>query len=243
MKSLTLLLISSLILLSGCAEKVASFEDEPPPSNITPGEDLIFFWVFDGTLANNTELVRIDAKFAPSGEAYIEFVSALTGYPNTNRKASMERRNAPTDLNYRPEGNNNIPFDQANIRGMQVKQPFEGPNGENTLIFHLPSTGFEALYFSFAAMDEGAASALQFDYSTSAGEPVWTTNGLPAVSINQSLASDDFKLHELNLANIEAANNNPNLKLRVRFTVPDGDLDNGDRVTFNNVALDGTAIN
>ena len=238
-RALLFFLIAACIY--GCAEKLASFEDEPP-TNIDAGENLIYFWVFDGGVANNTELEHLNANFPENTNAHIEFVSSLSGYPNTNRKGSMERRNRPTDINYRPEGNGGLSFAESNMRAIQVRQPFEGPNGENTMIFHLPSTGFKDLALSFAAMDEDAASALQFDYSVSSGQPTWTTTGLNPGSITQSLTTGDFRLFTLNLANVTDANNNPNLKVRIRFVVPDGDADNGDRVTFNNVALDGNPI-
>jgi len=233
-----------LMLASGCAEKIASVQDEPEPLpvNNNPGENLIYFWLFGGNLANNTELEQIESTFPSDSDARIVFSSSLSGYPNTDRRGSMERRNRPTDLNYRPEGNDGISFADADMRGMQVKQPFEGPNGENILVFELPSTGFKDLIFSFAAMDEDAATSLLFDYSVSAGQASWITTGLNQASINQSLITDDYKLFQLNLANIQEANNNPNLKIRIRFIVPDGDADNGDRVTFNNVALDGNTI-
>lgn len=191
-------------------------------------------------MENNTELQNLAASFPDESGAFIEYVSALPGYPDTDRRASMERRNQPTELNYRPEGNANIPFEESDMRGLQVRQPFTGANGENMLIFHLPSLGYEALIFKFAAMDEGAATAIQLDYSVQSGEPEWITDGLSPAQINQSLATDEYRLYELNLANIPEANDNPDLKIRLRFVTPDGDADDGNRVTFNNFSLDGT---
>lgn len=249
MKSTCTYFLFLTLLIAGCAEKVASVQEEseqpptePPPTNNQPGENLLYFWFFDSNLPNNTELESINATFPDESDARIEFISSLDGYPNTNRRGSMERRNRPTDINYRPNGNNDVAFADANMRGIQVKQPFEGSNGENTMIFHLPSVGFKDLLFSFASKDEDAATALLFDYSVTATQTTWTTSGLSQSSINQSIVTDDYRLFELNLANIEDANDNPNLKVRLRFIVPDGDADNGDRVTFNNVALDGNPL-
>jgi len=217
-------------------------ETTPPPA---AEAELIYFWFFDGDLANNTELETIDATFpSEENEAFIEFISALEGYPNTNREASMERRNRPTDINYRAEGNNNVDFEDAegDMRGVQVRDPFTGPNGENTMVFHLPTTGFEDVVFSLASKDEDAADGLIFDYSVTDGDPEWITGGLDNSQIFQDLETDEYQLFELDFSGLEAANDNPDFKIRLRFDVADGEANEGDRVTFNNVALDGNAI-
>jgi putative ABC transport system ATP-binding protein len=53
----------------------------------------------------------------------------------------MERRNRPTGINYRPEGYHGRPYDANRMRALQIRQPFTGDGGENTLIFDLPTTG------------------------------------------------------------------------------------------------------
>lgn len=253
MKTLRLLplVLVMLLMVAGCAEKVASVQDNndttPPPDNeqpgiVLPGDDLIYFWIFDGRVPNNRELTRLDATFEAQNEAFFEFFSGLPGYPNTNRKGSMERRNMPTEINYKPAGNDNKPFETSDMRGIQFRQPFEGQAGDHTVIFSVPTTGFSAIQFSLAGMDEGAASALRFDYSVTSGEPNWITTGLPQTAIIQSLTTGDFKLFKVDFANISAVDNNPDFKIRMRFLVPDGDVDNGDRVTINNVALEGSVI-
>ena len=68
----------------------------------------------------------------------------------------MERRNSPTVLNYIPEANNNIPFASANMRGIQIKQPFQYQGMENTLLFNFSTEGYKNLIFGFAAKDEDA---------------------------------------------------------------------------------------
>jgi hypothetical protein len=60
----------------------------------------------------------------------INYQSCLPGYPypigDPNRnKASMERRNSPTTINYRPEANGNVAFAAADMKGLQIKQPFQ----------------------------------------------------------------------------------------------------------------------
>ncbi len=204
--------------------------------------ELIYFWVFDNNLPNNTPIETINATFGLTGGGLLSYHSALAGYPfdptHPNwRKASLERRNAPTPINYRPEGNNNVPYAGANVLAVQVKQPFTGDGGENTLIFHMPTTGFKDVVFSFAAKDEGAADMLIIDYSVVPGEPVWTTDGLAATEFP---LSPDYLLYSIDYSNGPGdVNGNPFFKIRIRFDGDDMTVDAGNRVTFNNVSLDG----
>lgn len=203
---------------------------------------LIYYWLFDVTLPNNTPLEVVEPHFSSTNfGAQLNYHSALAGYPFTSghpdwRKASMERRNAPTAINYRPEGNDGIAFEDANMRGIQIRQPFTGDGGENTLIFQLPADGFKDLIFSFAAKDEGAAGFLTVDYSVEPGEPVWITDGL--LKANYSL-HEEYQLFQVNFTYIHFVNGNPDFKIRIRFGGADMSADNGDRVTFNNCSLDG----
>lgn len=214
---------------------------DPP---VFPQHELVYFWLFDNTLPNDTPLQQIAATYQPAGNGLLQFHSALQGYPfqpgHPNwRKASMERRNAPTEINYRPGGNDSIAFAQSNMRGLQVKQPFTGNGGENALIFHMTSVGKENLIFSFAAKNENAAEYLLPEYSVQSGEPQWITTGL--VQDTLPLLST-YQLYEIDFGAIGQANNNPNFKVRIRFGGANMSVDNGDRVTFNNFSLDGVAL-
>lgn len=211
---------------------------------VTQADELIHFWIFDSSLANDTPLESIHATYSMAGTGRIEFQSALAGYPFDNshpdwRTASMERRNAPTEINYRPMGNDNLDFAQANMRGLQIKQPFTGDGGENTVIFHLPTTGYQNVIFRFAAMDEGAADALRFDYGIGPDQSAWTTVQL---TTDTAALSPSFQLYTLNFAGIAAADNNPDFRIRIRFDGSDMQAANGDRVTFNNVSLEGARL-
>ncbi|MDQ2077993.1 CotH kinase family protein [Marinimicrobium sp. ABcell2] len=196
-----------------------------------------YFWFFDNNLANNTELETIAPHFAIAPGAHIEFQSALEAYPDTDRTASMERRNRPVELNYQTEGNYGLDFSEAegSMRGMQVTQPFQGAAGENTLIFHMPTAGMANPVFRFAAMDEGAAQYVRIDYAINAGQPVWRTLGLEGHTF--ALLEDSYQLYEADFSNINSVNDNPHFRVRMRFVGDDMTTDNGDRVTFNNISL------
>ncbi len=203
--------------------------------------DLISYWFFGSDLPNNTPLETIMPAFSRRTSSIIEFRSALEGYPFDEnheywRTASLERRNAPTELNYHPEANNDIIYEDSDMRGVQVRQPLAGIDNESALIFHLPTDGYKNIEFRFAAMDEGAAERLIIDYSVNDGEPDWSNEGL----INHIFdLSEAYRLFLLDLSPVEAANNNRALKLRIRFYADNMTVNEGNRITFNNFSLHG----
>lgn len=211
------------------------------PEEDTDQKSLLYYWIFDTNMANNTPLEIIGANYSIINQAYIEFNSALDGYPfyedHPNwRKASMERRNRPTEQNYHPEGNMGRPYNSDNLRGMQVRQPFTGDGGENTLIFHVPTTDIEEnVIFTFAAMDEGAADELIIEYTTNPGESGWTNSGL---SESQFDLEDEFNTYTVDFSNAENVSNNEHFRIRIRFDGANMSVDNGNRVTFNNISLE-----
>jgi|GEM_PF-515708 len=205
----------------------------------------VYFWWMSGAIPNDTPLLALNSSYEVTADASIQFQSAFAGYPFTAahpnwRKASMERRNKPTPLNYRPEANNNLPYVAGDMKALQITQPFQDGGLENTMVFNLPTVNYKDLQFSFAAMDENAATAISIDYSVNPGAPVWITTGLAATSL--PLATNTFQLYQTDFTSIAAANNNPDLKIRLRFTGPDMTASLGNRVTFNNIALDGVRL-
>ncbi len=247
--NLSILLLVAILAFVSCAETLDSngtdITDADADSVDNPGvQELVYFWFFSNELPNDTEMETIDATFPSSSNAFIEYTSSLEGYPNTSRDGSMERRNMPTDINYRPGGNNNVDYENAEgeMRAIQVRDPFVGSNGENTMVFHLPTNGYRNVVFTLAAKDEDAAVGLIFDYSVSSASPSWTTEGLSPAAINQDLITDEYRLFEIPFEGITEVNDNENFKVRLRFETEDGQRNEGNRVTFNNVALDGVAL-
>jgi hypothetical protein len=221
-------------------QRLAWMDRQMGEPNIEFGPVLKYFWYFSDNLPNNTPLEMIESTWSMKNPARIEFQSALEGYPFDEdhpnwRQASMERRNHPTIINYRPSANKGNEFSENEMRGLQVRQPFRNGNQENALIFHLPSRGFENLTFSFAAIDESAAERLLIDYSVTEGETDWITTGLE--NPNPGL-SDSYSLYKFDFSLIEEVNDNPNFKIRIRFDGDDMGANNGDRVTFNNFSFE-----
>ncbi|UOK43160.1 MULTISPECIES: CotH kinase family protein [Flavobacterium] len=213
----------------------------PDTNNNAP--EIFYFWVMDTDIPNDTPLTSLASTFDIPADGSIQFQSCLVGYPFTNassnwRKASMERRNNPTPLNYYPEVNQNTAYINSNMRGLQIKQPFQSGGLQNTMIFNLSTVGYKNIKFAFAFVDGGAATGIKLEYSTNTGTPVWTTAGLtpsafPITTSYQRIVAD-FSL-------IPTINNNPNFKIRLRFTGPNMTEDAGKEVTFNNISLEGVA--
>ncbi|MES2691112.1 MAG: T9SS type A sorting domain-containing protein, partial [Bacteroidota bacterium] len=199
----------------------------------------VYFWLIDNKVANDSPLQVIPATFAANGlTASLQYTSCLAGYPFNSqhpdwRKASIERRNAPTGINYRPAANNSIKYADANIRGIQVKQPFRKNGLENTITFTLPTTNLEKINVSFAAETDGAAEKLIIDY--------WNGQQWTAAGLTDSVFAlgSTYALFALDFSRVSMADNNPGFKVRVRFDGPNMEADSGLRVHFNNVAVDG----
>lgn len=202
----------------------------------------IYFWTIDTSIENNFPLTSILSSYEILGKGVLNFQSSLEGYPfhgsHPNwRKASMERRNSPTDLNYIPEANNNLAFENSDMKGLQIKQPFKNGNLENTLVYNFSTSGYKNIAFGFAAKDEGAAEGILVDYSIVQGEPSWTSSGLNS---NILLLNTEYEKYNIDFSSIKGVNDNPDFKIRLRFTGQNRTEDNGKRVTFNNFSVSGS---
>ncbi len=217
----------------------AVFVPDTAPAQSEP----IYYWMMDNTIPNDTPLTSLNSSFEIGQlDGVINYTSSLVGYPFTSaspnwRKASMERRNNPTPLNYIPEANNNIPFANSNMRGLQITEPLHTGSNQNTMVFSFPTTGFEDIKFAFAAVNEGTnATGILIDYATNEGTPAWTSAGITGTMP----LSSAYQVFQTDFSAITAANNNPNFKIRLRFAGTDMEVDNGNRITFNNISVMGT---
>ncbi len=222
---------------TGDFSATAVFVEDPAPQIEQP----IYFWAFDSALANDLPLETIGSTYhLTAAPAVIRFESSLAGYPfNAShpdwRKASMERRNNPTELNYIGSANQGLSFAQADIKGLQIKQPFATADGENALILEMPLSAFEDPRLSFAVVDEGAADGVDIAYRIQP-EGEWQTlqSGVPLTG--------DYTVVEADFSAAEGVDGNPAFEVRLSFTGDDMQADQGNRVTLNNIALHATPI-
>ncbi|HQW68813.1 MAG TPA: CotH kinase family protein [Flavobacterium sp.] len=215
----------------------ANFVPDAPSEVEVP----IYFWIFDSTVTNDTPLTALNSSFEVPAEGVLQYESCLIGYPfdaaSPNwRKASMERRNSPTDINYIPEANSNIPFATSNMRGLQIKQPFQNGTNENAMIFNVSTVNYKDIKFAFAAKNELAADAITVEYSTASGSPSWISSGSYPLTAA-------YQLFNVDLSAVAEAENNVDFKVRLRFTGTNMTEDLGNRVTFNNVSVKGVSLN
>jgi hypothetical protein len=204
---------------------------------------LLYFWMMDTRIPNDLPLSGMNSTFsATSDTALIEFSSAQTGYPYAVghplwRKSSLERRNTPTPFNYRPQAEGGAAYNAGVMRGLQVTQPMRTATRENTVLLRLPAQGFRQLRVQFAVRDEGAADRIRVDYFN----PVtgqYQRDGL-ADTLLSLLPTGVWALKQVDLSNVPMAGQSPLFTLRLRFDGPTMTADQGNRVTFNNLSLEG----
>ena len=212
-----------------------------------PTSQPIYFWMMNSAIPNNLPLESLSTTYEPGGiEGVIQYQSCLVGYPFTPadianwRKASMERRNSPTDLNYIPSANGDLPFASSDMRGLQIKEPLQNGSLGNTMEFNFSTAGKKDIKFSFAAINELTnATGILIDYSVDSGNSVWLTTGLASTTLP---LTSSYQAYNIDFSSILSVNNNPNFKVRLRFTGTNMTADTGARVTFNNIAVHGTQL-
>ena len=238
---------------------IGTDNQKEPVLNITPDGDInlkahfvktgypevISSWFFGTDLPNDTPLEIIPASYSNVSDSFLEFKSAFDGYPFEEghenwRSSSMERRNAPTPINYHAEIYDDVPFEETDMRGIQVRQPLWFEGDESELIFGMPTLGYRDIAFRFAAMDEGAAERITVDYSVGEDEVSWTSSGIDNDTLH--IFQDIYQLFEVDFSSVDEAENNPGFMVRIRFDGLKETEDDENRVTFNNFSLHGVPL-
>jgi hypothetical protein len=206
-----------------------------------PESELLYFWTFDSDLPNNHPLEYVEPTYALGDFGRIEFQSALVGYPFFQnhplwRKASMERRNRPTSLNYFPEGNSGTPYSEADLRALQIRQPFVVDSRRNELYLHFSTEGYRNIEVGFAVMDEGATEEIHFELEKLNEQGNWTS--LP-FDFEPVILTDEYQLVQWDFHLVEEVNNHPSVRLNITFSGEDLHLDAGNRTTFHNFTVHG----
>lgn len=206
----------------------------------TPDEDydhLLYFWLLDDDIQNDLPLESLNSTYSRNNlTAIINYNSSLSGYPfNENdanwRKASLERINEPTAINYQGLANNDIPFAPQIMRGLQIKQPFQSGSLQNSLELEFSTVGYEDVKVSVAVSTDGAANTIIAQYWNGSS---WISTSLPNSS--QSINSE-FERKEFDFSNIAMADENENFKVRFNFSGTNMTVEDGKKVVINNIAV------
>jgi uncharacterized repeat protein (TIGR02543 family) len=206
----------------------------------TPDENydhLLYFWLVDDEIENDTPIESLTSTFSRNSlTAMMNYNSSLTGYPFDNndanwRKASLERINEPTAVNYQDLANDNIPFAPQIMKGLQIKQPFQSGGSENSLELDFSTIGYEDVKVSVAVTSDGAANSMIAEYWNGSS---WISSNLPNSS--QPITSD-YERKEFDFSNVSVADENESFKVRLRFGGSDMTAENGKKVIINNIAV------
>jgi hypothetical protein len=218
-----------------------SFDIKAHFEPIAPSDELIYFWLFDQQLPNDFPLEQIVATYSVTSQLpTIDYISCLAGYPYQPghpqwRKASMERRNKPTEMNYRPEANRLIAFENTTMRGLQVRAPFASSQGENIIHMALSTTGYKDIQLSVAADTEDGPYAMALEYWDTLSN-AWIATGMP---LHSQFLDSTYQILSWDFSRVSAATNNPDFRVKLRFLSSQPTVDDGSRVTLNNLAVTG----
>lgn len=238
---------------SGDITQINNQNEDSPVIIINPGEDTfikanftetgdqdeyIHYWLFTNDLPNNTPLETITSTFSQTGGALIEYQPAISPYPPADELDTdgiLDRVNDPTDINYLSELNDEIPFEDSEMRGIRARNPSLTDDAESALLFHLPSTDYGHLTFTFAAKRTGSGQReiiVEYAYDDESG---WTSNGLEQ---SQFDVFEVWNKYSISLADIEEVNDNESFRIRIRFS-GDEEIRRGTsgNVRFNNFSL------
>ena len=209
-------------------------------ANFTPDEDfshLLYFWLFDDAIENDLPIETLNSTYSRnSASAQLNYNSALSGYPFAEndanwRKASLERINEPTEINYQDLANDNIAFAPQMMKGLQVKQPFRSGGLENSLELAFSTVGYEDIKISLAITSDGAANAIIAQYWNGSS---WISSNVPN---NSQTISATFGRVEFDFSNVAMADENEDFKVRFSFNGANMTVEDGKKVVINNVAV------
>ena len=185
-----------------------------PNGSILADSLAIHYWHFND-LPNDT-LETVFADSSRVGQAFLQYPGNGGGYMD--------------DVN---DGSNlNLHFNQNEGRGLRVRNPSD----ERALVFNVPSTGYENLYFRYATKRTNNGAQKQVvQYKTSSTSP-W-------IMIGDTIEVEtDYLLEVVDLSNINEVNDNADLKIRILFKGENNDTTSGNN-RFDNVSLVGVPTN
>ncbi len=181
-------------------------------AQFTNAQDLIHYWNFN----DNTTVVTLATPTQTIGGA------TITAFTGTASELAIGTGQNFDVLNLNAQN--------GDAAGTHLR--FNNPIG-GSLEFALPTVGYENIIVKFATKRSGSGAGTQtWSYSTDGITYTVLTTVTPV--------DGDPELATLDLSDIEAADNNANLKLKVEFTEAPGGAAGNNR--FDNFTVNGTAL-
>jgi hypothetical protein len=192
-------------------------------------------WVFTNDIPNDVPIQRISPTLSRNEHTMLQYFPAIEGLNGfADSEGIMDRVNDPTSVNF-PD--NMIIPDTSSMRGIRVRNPAvvdeNGSLRESMLVMRLPTTGMYNPVFSFAARRTvNGAQQLLIDVATSPNEE-W----IPLD--NDWSLSETYSRYEVSLWGYPGANDNADVRIRIRFRGPSVFGTSGN-VRFNNMLLEAS---
>lgn len=219
---------SSSIGLSSGAIGISS-EDANTQAVMLEGEtieqlySLLYYWHFNTLDTEDGDVTDIDADFS--------FLTDFTGkmvYTNPQ----IGQRDIDT---YSPGSAQNYHLGELPGSAARVRNP----SAERSLVFDVPTTGAEDLVFTYSVQRSANGMLTNsFEYSTDGVS--FTSEGVSVSTVNLENA-ESWYLISFDLSEIEAANDNPNFKIRMTWTDENAQNSSGNN-RYDNFTLVGQPI-
>jgi hypothetical protein len=172
---------------------------------------LLHYWHFNnfvgvGAATNPDNLVPYRADFSVMDTSTVKVIYRKLPGTSNNYTTFWDAATTGDTVNAR----------QSQPAGSYLR--LRNPSDSMALLFYIPSTGYQDITIKYAVQRSSAANGATvntFDYSIDSGL-TWITTGLSRDTINTS-AAWRIPAAEIKIIN-SAANNNPRLVFRIRFT-------------------------
>lgn len=116
---------------------------------------------------------------------------------------------------------------QTSVAGKGLR--LRNPSGD--FVMKLPTTGFSKVVLTYAVTRSSSGAQIQ-DISYSTDGTNFKTDGLTSTQVS---VTETYKVKQLNFSSIPAADNNPNFKIKIKFSV-------GSDATTGNSRLDNISL-
>lgn len=179
--------------------------------------ELLYYWHFNA-LVTPSDVTTITSDFHHENLAPVTMTYTGTG------ARDIDVFNTGSDIN--------LYMGVGAGRGARVRNP----SAIRTLVFDMPTTGFENIEFDYAVQRSGQGMLKNvIAYSLNGVNYIQT--GLPQTEFD---IEEDYNLVTVDLSQIPGVQNNPNFKIRISFQGNTTTSNGNNR--FDNIALKGTPV-